>query len=324
MHAGRLFVVVLVVLSVVPVSLVVGQQPPGATDLDALMERALAKRDQNWKKLDQYILDEQEDADVRGPGDALMLGDHREYTWFVRDGFFVRSPVRANGVAIPEAERLAYEQRWLRQERNRQAARNRRTSPGPSQPATGDTDPNANASGDVAGLVQQTREPRFISAGYFLEFEFEPGNYYLAGRETINGKQLLRVEYYPTNLFADRRNRRVQNRDQDRNPRQQEIQRQMNRTALVTLWVDPAAQEIVKYTFDNLGLDFFPGGWLIRFTDMTATIDMAEPFPDVWLPGTLDIRLSLSLATGSYNVRYNLKYHNYKQASVKATIRPRP
>jgi hypothetical protein len=96
----------------------------------------------------------------------------------------------------------------------------------------------------------------------------------------------------------------------------------MNKTALVTLWVNPASAEILKYTFDNLGLDFLPGGWLLRFTDMRATIDMIEPFPDVWLPNTVDIRLAITLATGIYNMRYNLNYHDYKEAKVKATLRP--
>jgi hypothetical protein len=310
-----------------------GPQRP-ATDLDALMERAIAHRDQNWRKLSQYVLDEREDVEVRGPGGALALGDHREYTWFVRDGFFVRSPVRANGVTISEPDRLVYEQRWLKQEQGRQAARDRQaaergskvTTPAANTADTTDpaADSSAAQSGDLGSLLQQTREPRFVSAGYFLEFDFEPGNYYLAGRETLNGKPVLRVEYYPTNLFDDRRNRRAQNRDQDRNPRQDELQRQMNKTAMITLWVDPSSAEIMKGTFDNLGLDFIPGGWLLSVTDMRATIDMIEPFPGIWLPGALDMRLAVTLATGAYNLQYNLTYHNYKQAAVKATIRPRP
>ncbi len=302
------------------------RQPPSrapATDLDALMERALAHRDQNWKKLDQYVLDEREDVEVRGPGDALVLGDHREYSWFVHDGFFVRSPVRANGITVSDADRLAYEQQWLKRERGRHAATDREPAARGSS-ARETSRPAPPVSSDIGGLLQQTREPGFISAGYFLEFAFEPGNYYLAGRETLNGTPVLRVEYYPTNLFDDRRNRRAQNRDQDRNPRQDEIQRQMNKTALVTLWVDPSSAEIVKYTFDNLGLDFIPGRWLVRFTDVRATIDMAEPFPNVWLPANVQVRLALSLATGAYHLRYSLSYHDYKKAAVKTTIIPRP
>jgi hypothetical protein len=321
------------------------QSAAPASDLDDLMARASAHRDQNWKKLDQYVLDEREDVEVRGPGDSLVLGDHREYTWFIRDGFFVRSPVKANGVSVSEPDRIAYEQRWLQQERGRQAARDRRAANGNGanpgnapNPAASPQSNSATADGtqtdaptapagqpppeNAGDFLRQTREPRFVSAGYFLEFQFEPGNYFLAGRETINGRQLLKVEYYPTNLFDDRRNRRMQNRDQDRNQRQEELRRQMNKTSLVTLWVDPTSAEIVRYTFNNLGLDFLPGGWLVRFEDMQATVNMVEPFPGVWLPGSVNVKLTGSLAPGRYALQYNLTYENYKQASVKATIRP--
>ena len=36
-----------------------------------------------------------------------------------------------------------------------------------------------------------------MSAAYFLRFKFEPGRYGLAGKETIDGREVLRVEYYP-------------------------------------------------------------------------------------------------------------------------------
>ena len=45
--------------------------------------------------------------------------------------------------------------------------------------------------------------PRFVSEAYFMEFKFEPGNYYLAGREQLDGQPVLRIEYYPTRMFND-------------------------------------------------------------------------------------------------------------------------
>ena len=42
-----------------------------------------------------------------------------------------------------------------------------------------------------------------MSEAYFLRFKFEPGNYYLAGRERFDGRDVLRIEYYPTGLFGD-------------------------------------------------------------------------------------------------------------------------
>src|SRR5262245_12131822 len=143
----------------------VGAQQSAPTDLDALMARAIAHRDENWKKLPQYLLDEKEKFEIRTPANTVFLGDEREYAWFIRDGFFVRSPVRANGVTIAEDERRKYEQEWLRRERNRE-----RRARAEGQQRT-DALPDVV---DAGSLASQTREPRFISAGYLLEFTFEP------------------------------------------------------------------------------------------------------------------------------------------------------
>ena len=35
-------------------------------------------------------------------------------------------------------------------------------------------------------------EPRFVSEAFFMDFKFEPGNYYLAGREKFEGQEVLR------------------------------------------------------------------------------------------------------------------------------------
>ena len=74
------------------------QAPAPTAELDAFMAQVLARRDENWKKVQQYILDEEERVEFRGPGEILLWGAKREYLWYPRDGFFVRSPVRFNGV----------------------------------------------------------------------------------------------------------------------------------------------------------------------------------------------------------------------------------
>ena len=43
------------------------RRPLAQTDLDAFMQQVLAERDSNWKKLQQYILDEREQVEMRGP-----------------------------------------------------------------------------------------------------------------------------------------------------------------------------------------------------------------------------------------------------------------
>src|SRR5438132_1215155 len=107
--------------------------PPAAprlaaqTDLDAFMRTVLASRDDNWKKLQQYVLDE-------------------------------------------------------------------RGAPPPTD-APRDTD----------SLIRQARQPQFVSSAYFLRFKFEEGKYALVGHETVDGRDTLRIEYYPARLFTRER-----------------------------------------------------------------------------------------------------------------------
>ena len=86
-------------------------QPPN--DLDALMAKALQKRDVDRRTLSDYVLDEIETFEVLGPGRAPFTRLRREYTWYVRDGIHVRSPVKYNGVPIGESERREYEDKWF-------------------------------------------------------------------------------------------------------------------------------------------------------------------------------------------------------------------
>src|SRR5262249_58944110 len=86
------------------------------TDLDALMRQVLAARDENWKKLQQYVLDERESIDVRAAANIPVWGERREYTWFIRNGFFVRSPLKFNGVEISEGDRRKFEGGYLQRQ----------------------------------------------------------------------------------------------------------------------------------------------------------------------------------------------------------------
>ena len=143
------------------------------SDLDAFMQQVVARRDDNWKKLQQYILDEREEIEVRGPAHISLWGERREYTWYIRDGFFVRSPVKVNGVAIGEADRRKYEADYLQRVQKRDQRRAQTETPSAEPPA------------DVAGLIRQSRQPEFISSAYFLRFKFDAGSYALVGRERL-------------------------------------------------------------------------------------------------------------------------------------------
>ena len=90
-------------------------------DLDSFMAKVLERRETNWVQLHDYVLDEAESIHVRGPGGVSLYGTYREFTWYVKEGYLIRSPVRYDGVSIDEQRRRDYEARWLRQEQRRES-----------------------------------------------------------------------------------------------------------------------------------------------------------------------------------------------------------
>jgi hypothetical protein len=299
------------------------------TDLDALMKRVLERRDDNWRKLQQYVLDERESIDVRGPGGVQIWGERRDYTWYIRDGFFVRSPLKVNGVAIADSDRRKYEADYLKRQKEREERKGRQGGyvaipPRVEFPSYDDATPDSISD----GLLKQTRRPEFISSAYFLRFRFEEGKYALVGRETRDGHETLRIEYYPARLFrgTDRRpSRKGASEKENAKARayDEAFQRLMNKVALVTLWVEPTAHQIVRYTFDNVGFDFFPAQWLVHVDSFRAEMNMSQPFPGIWLPRDLALSLGATFAAGPVDIRYALAYHDYRQPDVTTTIRIR-
>jgi hypothetical protein len=314
-----------------------------ANDLDAFMARVLERRDENWRKLHDYILSETETFSITTSGrlpvwskgeDGLPLnGFRREYMWYVRDGYLIRSPLRYDGVALSEAERKAYEVRWMKQEKDRekkaQEAAAKKERPDPPAAAPGQTEAPA-----LKDLVDERGEPRFVSEAYFLRFKFEPGHYYLAGRETFEGRQVLKIEYYPTNLFNDEEDKEKEKQDAAAKPgkakspkedaEDQKIERNMNKVSRVTLWIEPIEHQIVKYTFDNTDFGFLPARWLVRIDNITASMTMSRVLDGVWLPGRISMQGAITFATGTFGIRYERQFYDYKKAEVGARVRILP
>ncbi len=312
----------LAILLCTPAPRIFAQQPEqkaSASDLDAFMEKALARRDVNKRVLNDYILDETESFEILGPSRMRLHRTRREYTWYIRDGMHVRSPVRFEGVSVGEQARDDYEKRWIRRERARQEKKEVGSE-------------RKEIVVDPAGITTNVvpTEPRFVSEAYFMDFEFEPGNYYFAGREKLEGQDVLRIEYYPTRLFGgkdDEKTPRTLRKEKDAaEPRrerelEQGIERKMNKTALVTLWVDPSTHQIVKYTFDNVWMDFLPAAWLVRVDEMRASMTMFQPFAGVWLPRGIQISAGVTLANGSFDATYARRFADYREADVTSKVR---
>ena len=332
-------------LSSILFAILVQAAPPAATDLDRFMATALQRRDVDRQTLSDYVLDEVESFEVLGPGRVPYARMKREYTWYVRDGIHVRSPLKYDGVPIPEADRRAYEDRWIKSEQGRREFRTKRDAK------------RAEEGKGPALSAPSINEPRFVSESYFMDFKFEPGNYYLAGKETLDGKDVLKIDYLPTKLFDDNKSEAAaEDRDaaakdtkdpkntkdsknakekpktakeQEKERRQKEkekqfedeISRKMDKTSQVTLWVDPASHQIVKYTFDNVWMDFLPAGWLMKIDDLKAQMQMGQPFPNVWLPRNINIHAGVTFALGSMELQYRREFSNYRKADVSSKIR---
>jgi hypothetical protein len=294
--------------------------PPASaqSDLDAFMQKVLARRDDNWKKLQQYVLDEHEQTDIRGAS-VPIWGEKRDYTWFLRDGFFVRSPLKVNGVTVSEAERRKYEDDYLKRikERDKRRGRGQQAAAAGGAPTPTDAgSPEAAPDGppaptNVESLIQQTRQPEFMDSAYFLKFKFEEAKYALVGRETFEGREVMRIEYYPSRLFSheqDKQQRNQQNKTDKEQSTDATLEPLMNKVSLVTIWVEPKSYQIVKYTFDNVNFDFLPAAWLLHVDDLKASMTMSQPFPDVWLPRDVNILFSALTAVGAFDVRYHLDY----------------
>jgi len=342
-----------------------GQAKPAAplTDLDAFMARVLERRNENWRTLHDYILSERETFQILGPAGVPLAGQRREYQWFIRDGYLVRSPVKANGAALGDADRRKYEAEWLKKEKDREQ-RAKEKAAAKEKGAAGAEPEKASraaesefeqelraieigAEKEVSALV--STEPRFISEAYFMKFPFEPGNYYLAGRETLDGRAVVKVEYYPTRMFSDDPDRekkevsvtaggevRVEpagekstGKEQPKKPAKRdkgddlenEIEAALNKVTMVTMWIDPLEYQIVRFAFDNADWGFLPGRAIVRVDQAKATMTMGRYFDNVWLPREIAFNFGVTFAAGSYTFRYGREFFDYRKGEVSARIR---
>ncbi|HJO02821.1 MAG TPA: hypothetical protein QGG47_02470 [Acidobacteriota bacterium] len=270
-------------------------------DIDVFMQKVLQRRVTNWEDLYRYTVRDRESFEVKGPS-AVALGSYRgEYTWYVRDGYMVRSPDRIDGHAVSDTERQKFERDWLRRAREREQKRQEQRQ-------------------ERAAEAAESGAERPLERDYFLGFPFEPGNYYVAGWEDLEGMSLVKIEYYPKKLFEDE----DEDEDEDQpDPEDIEWARRFQKTSVVTMWVLPEEHQIIKIGYDNIGLDFMPLRWLVQVGDIGAEMIMHKPFPemDVWLPREIRASGEATFANGSYDVRYSLEYHDYRETEVDAKVR---
>jgi hypothetical protein len=243
--------------------------PPGV--LDQFMAKVLEQRKINWDELHGYVFNEKEELEIKGLKLAALESFRREYVWFVRDGYIVRSPVRVNGVKVSKEDQARAEDDWLRSRKRRKENVNR---------------------------------------DEFFSFKFKPGRYLFGGMQEFQGRKLALVEYYPP--IADSEPDSGNKGDDD-----EKYERMFEKTLRVSMLILPEEHQIVRFTFDNVGLEFLPARWLVRIDDLKASMTMDKPLGDVWLPKDISASGSVSTANGTIRVRYSREFFDYSRTDVK-------
>ena len=253
------------------------QAAHGHNDIDQFMKLVLDNRYTSWRRLGDFTVRHVLTVELEAPLEVPFSGFRREYEWYVRNGVAVRSPMRVDGLDIDEDERRDAENDWRRQDDRRRAH------------------------GSPENLA-----PRFISDTYYgTEFPFEPGAYYVADRDTIAGREVVRVEHYPSGSG-----------DEASNPR---LSRGFNKTSLITYWIDPAVHEIAKYSFDNAGMDFLPLRWLARVEGFAVSAEMT-PAGDVWVPARTTLTGRVTTALGEFQATITQEFFDYREAETGARL----
>jgi hypothetical protein len=148
----------------------------------------------------------------------------------------------------------------------------------------------------------------------FFGFDFQPGRYLYAGKQGFQGREVVAVDYFPK---MDRKGL-TQKR---RKSRQEYYDKMFEKTLQVNLLILPEEHQIVKITFDNLGLDFLPLRWLVRFEGLTGSMLMDKPLGDVWLPKRIQASGRVSTADGALSLSYSKDFFDYHKTDVKIRLR---
>lgn len=256
--------------------------PADDNEIDRLVKEVFARRHGGeWRRLGDFVLREVLTIAIEAPSDSPLAGFRltREYEWFVRDGWAMRSPVRVDGIVVDEARRRRYEHDWRRAEQRRRAA---------------------------LEVGEGAPEPRFVTNfHYFLEWDLEPGDCYFVGREAASGRDVLRLECYPTGSLAEEAGGR--------------INRGIRKTSMLTLWLEPEARRIVRYAFENSGLDFLPFRWLARADGFRASLEMV-PVGGAWMPGRMRLSARITTARGEIGVTVTQRFFEYREAETGARL----
>ena len=258
-------------------------------DIDRLMEEVLENRDINWDQFYNYFFTEREELELEGslPGVPLH-GFRHEHAWFIRDGYLVRSPLSADGVGVSAKDRAKAEKEW------------------------------------IEGLKENKPQDHGVDRRTFFGFDFEPGNYYYAGRQEFEGREVLVIEYYPSPDASTGGHEEGEVGAEESEERRAEMT--IAAAPFVTMLVDPEERQLLRMTLgnaSNMGFagDLAPPRWLVQIETIEASMTMHQPYGDVWLVRDIEVDARVNTAGGDLGIRYRQTFYDYTDARTSATFR---
>ena len=224
-----------------------------------------------------------------------------------------------------EAERRKYEADYLQRVQERDKRRARRQRRGRRGRRTGGARPGQPATSrprDVDGLIADAAAGvHFV--GVFPALQVRGRQ--IRARRPRDARRPRRAAHRVLPGEAVRRHRapprKAGEKSRTRRRATREFQRLMNKVALVTLWVEPKAHQIVKYTFDNVRFDFLPAsGSCTSTTCKRVDDDGAAVSGRVAAARRSNSMSALTLAVGQFDLRYALDYHDYRRPDVTSKV----
>ena len=168
----------------------------------------------------------------------------------------------------------------------------------------------------IESLKKGKTESSGLERDKFFGMDFKKGEFLYAGRTEYEGREVAVIEFYPNGTFAD-----DNEKGEDKDELDERIERGLDKTMMVTLYVMPEERQIVRMNLDNAGFDFLPGRWLVRVEKVQASMTMHQPYGDEWLPEEMVAYGSVTTAQGSLAVRYTRYFYDYRESEVKVKFR---
>ena len=277
---------------------------------------------------------------VRGarPGRIPFARMRYEYTWYVRDGMHVRSPLKFNGVPIGEI-RAARLRGALGQERGRppQVPHRAREQARAGRQGAGD----GRALDQRAALHLRVLLPGLqVRARQLLPRRQGDARRPRGAEDRLPADAAVQRRQRPRPTTSDsattrsatgaRRTRRSPRRRPDtrsseaagqgegaRRGHRSQDEQVLAGHAVGRSGVAPDRQIHVRQRVARLPAR--RAGWC-KVDDLRASMQMGQPFPGVWLPHNISIHAGVSLALGPMELTYKREFSNYRKADVSSKI----